>query len=120
VRSSEWLKLKRQRTADVVVVGVTKGKGRRRATFGALILAKRDRRGRLRYVGKTSGFSESEMRTLLGRLKKAKRPPIGEPVSDVKYWVKPEVVVEVKYLEETPDGKLRQPSFLRIREDKTP
>jgi len=119
VRSSEWLKLKREKTADVVVVGVTRGKGQRRSTFGALILAKRDRRGRLRYVGKASGFSEAELRELLRRFRKVKRPPIDEPVSDVKYWVKPEIVVEVKYMEETKDGKLRHPRFTRIKDDKT-
>jgi bifunctional non-homologous end joining protein LigD len=35
-------------------------------------------------------------------------------------WVRPEVVVEVRYGQETPDGRLRFPRFLRIRPDLTP
>ena len=34
------------------------------------------------------------------------------------HWVKPEVVVEVKFAELTSDNKLRQPIFLGIRDDK--
>ena len=33
-------------------------------------------------------------------------------------WVEPKLVVEVKFAEWTADGKLRQPIFLGIRDDK--
>ena len=61
------------------------------------------RDGRWRYVGKTSGFDEETMKQLLqemGRLK-TDRPPVkdAEKVGNVKAWVKPKTVVEVKYYE---------------------
>ena len=34
-------------------------------------------------------------------------------------WVRPELVIEVKYGQQTPDGRLRFPRFLRIRPDLT-
>jgi bifunctional non-homologous end joining protein LigD len=33
-------------------------------------------------------------------------------------WVRPQVVVEVKFAERTRDGRLRFPRFLRLRSDK--
>jgi bifunctional non-homologous end joining protein LigD len=43
------------------------------------------------------------------------------PREDAKdaVWVRPELVVEVKYGARTPDGRMRFPRFLRIRLDKT-
>ncbi len=35
-------------------------------------------------------------------------------------WVEPVIVVEVEYSERTDDGLLRQPVFLRFRDDKRP
>ena len=35
-------------------------------------------------------------------------------------WVRPELVVEVRYGQRTPDGRLRFPRFLRLRPDKSP
>ncbi len=36
------------------------------------------------------------------------------------HWVRPKVVVEVKFNEWTADGKLRQPIFVGVRDDKNP
>ena len=35
-------------------------------------------------------------------------------------WVKTDIVIQVKYKERTDQGLLRQPAFLRVREDKAP
>src|SRR5947207_7202218 len=50
------------------------------------------------------------------------RPPFEGPVPAEKesHWVKPELVAEVRYKEVTGDGLLRQPVFLRFRDDKKP
>ena len=36
------------------------------------------------------------------------------------HWVKPVFVAQIKFSEWTRDGKLRQPVFLGLREDKKP
>jgi bifunctional non-homologous end joining protein LigD len=35
-------------------------------------------------------------------------------------WVKPKIVVEVSFVEWTPDGLLRHPEFVGVRHDKSP
>jgi bifunctional non-homologous end joining protein LigD len=36
------------------------------------------------------------------------------------HWTNPKFVAQIKFAEWTRDGKLRQPVFLGLREDKTP
>jgi bifunctional non-homologous end joining protein LigD len=49
-----------------------------------------------------------------------KTPPFVDPphTNEPAHWVAPKTVVEVKFAEWTADGKLRQPIFLGVREDK--
>jgi bifunctional non-homologous end joining protein LigD len=49
------------------------------------------------------------------------------PLADTKgiamkgvHWVRPELVAEVGFAEWTPDGKLRHPRYLGLRDDKSP
>jgi bifunctional non-homologous end joining protein LigD len=42
------------------------------------------------------------------------------PGINVKAWVKPEIVAEVKYYEKTKNRTFRFPDFVRKRDDKTP
>jgi len=114
-RTSEWLKVKNWRSVDAVVVGYTHGKGARAKTFGSLILAEMDK-GNWRYIGKASGFSDQEMTRLLQKMRKLETSkPSAEvpPDVDAKAWVKPKMVVEVKYYERTPDGILRFPDYVK-------
>jgi len=123
-RTEEWLKVKNWRSDEAVVVGITEGKGARASTFGALILAQKDRDGKWRYVGKASGFTEEQMKQLLQKIQKLQtdKPPVknADKVDNVKAWVKPKIVVEIKYYERSKNGMFRFPDFLRIREDKKP
>ena len=117
-RTSEWLKVKNWRSVDAVVVGYTHGKGARAKTFGSLILAERDKgkKGKWRYIGKASGFSDQEMTRLLQKMRKLEtsKPSAEIPLDvDAKAWVKPKMVVEVKYYERTPDGILRFPDYVK-------
>jgi len=122
-RSPHWLKVRVDRTDDFVVVGFTAPRGSRTG-LGALHLADYVN-GLLTYAGRAgSGFKEKELAQLRSELERARRPtpPCEGPVptgSDT-FWVEPELVCEVRYKEWTDEALLRQPVFLRFRDDKTP
>ncbi|MGH7509518.1 MAG: DNA ligase D [Gemmatimonadales bacterium] len=122
-RSAAWLKVRTRRSDDFVVVGFTAPKGSR-AGFGAVHLAQYVG-GELTYSGRAgSGFSEGqlgEVRDLLDSMRRAV-PPCGGPVPREKgtTWTEPKLVCEVEYTEWTEEGLLRQPVFLRFRDDKAP
>jgi bifunctional non-homologous end joining protein LigD len=123
VRSSAWLKVRAARSADLAVVGFTRPRSGR-APFGALLLAVREGDG-YRFAGSVgSGFSDRQLEELHARLApRARRtPPCTGPVPRGRghVWVEPEVVVEVRFAEWTADGLLRQPVFLRVRDDRRP
>lgn len=122
-RSGDWIKVRADRTADFVIVGYTLPKGSR-SGFGALHLG-----GyygdQLQYAGRVgTGFSNAQLGSLRETLDKRQResPPFsGRTPSGAEHrWVEPELVCEVRYLEATEEGLLRQPSFLRLRDDKQP
>jgi bifunctional non-homologous end joining protein LigD len=125
-RTPEWHKLKLRRTQEVVIAGYTRGQGRRAGVFGALVAGVWDA-GVLRWAGNVgTGFSDSEIERLLARLEPLQRDesPFAEVPkmprvkrSDV-VWVEPELVAEVEFAEWTHEGRLRAPSYLRLREDK--
>jgi bifunctional non-homologous end joining protein LigD len=93
-----------------------------RSGFGALLVAAAADGG-LSFAGAVgSGFDERQLAALHARLRARRRqgPPCGGPVPRLRgvTWVEPELVVEVRYREWTSDGLLRQPVFVRLREDK--
>jgi bifunctional non-homologous end joining protein LigD len=135
-RSDAWIKIKTDRTGDFVIVGFTAPKGNRGA-FGALQIADIVG-GELVYAGRVgTGFNEKLLKQLKSALEGMVRDtcpcegpvvaPETEPLAaklipDTKTttWVEPRLVCEVRYREWTPDGVLRHPAFLRLREDKLP
>jgi bifunctional non-homologous end joining protein LigD len=122
-RSPLWLKVRSRLTDDFVVVGFTAPKGSR-GGFGALQLADFVN-GELTYAGRAgTGFSEKQLGEVKRTLEAQQRrdPPCVGPIQGDKEttWVEPTVVCEVEYTEWTDEGLLRQPVFLRFREDKTP
>jgi bifunctional non-homologous end joining protein LigD len=121
-RSDDWLKLKLQFRAEFVVGGFTEPR-RTRPFLGALLLGAHDATGRLQYVGHMGGgFDREGLRAMRGRLEKIARRtspfPATPRTNERAHWVAPRVVVEVKFAEWTADGKLRQPIFLGVRDDK--
>ncbi|HEU5264515.1 MAG TPA: DNA ligase D, partial [Gaiellaceae bacterium] len=125
-RSTDWHKLKLRRTQEVVVVGYTRGQGRRTGGFGALIVAVHDG-GCLRWAGNVgTGFGDDEIERLRGLMRPLERsdsPLAAVPTmprvrrKDV-VWVEPRLVAEVEFAEWTHEGRLRAPSYLRIRDDR--
>jgi bifunctional non-homologous end joining protein LigD len=127
-RTRDWLKIKTRNRQEFVVVGYTKGQGRREGSFGSLVLAVREEGG-LRWVGNCgTGFTERTIRELLDRLQPLRRatsslvevPKMPRVRKQDVVWVEPELVCEVEFVEWTHDGHLRAPSFQGLREDKEP
>jgi bifunctional non-homologous end joining protein LigD len=120
-RSRDWLKLKIEFRQEFVVGGYTEPRNSREH-IGALLLGYFDK-DRFIYVGHTGGgFTRKGLEEMYRRLKPLERKtsPFEEtPKTNEKaHWVKPEVVVEVKFNEWTADRRLRQPIFLGVRDDK--
>jgi len=122
-RSSSWLKIKKTEECDCVIFGYTKGKGSRKATFGALILGLYDGDVPV-FVGKVgTGFSQKDLETLSQAFKKLiveKKTLEGVAVPEEVTWLKPTLVCQVSYQVVTSDGRLRIPRFLGMRTHKTP
>jgi len=121
-RSANWIKVRTERTDDFVVVGYTAPQGTRTG-FGALHLGAYDD-GKLVYTGRVgTGFTAKQIREVhaqLEALRRASPRAEGAPSGREHTWVEPELVVEVRYKEWTDDGLLRQPVFVRFRDDKPP
>ena len=120
-RSPNWLKIRADRADDFVVVGFTRPKGSR-SGFGALDLGAYED-GKLVYAGRAgSGFTAKELKEVSTVLDRGVRPtpaftgPV--PQDEGHTWVEPTLVVEVRYKEWTDEGLLRQPVFIRFRDDK--
>jgi len=122
-RSAAWLKIRSRLSDDFVVVGFTASKGSRTG-FGALLLAQYVD-GMLIFCGRAgSGFNDKQLIEVRVDLDSSRRnaPPCGGPIPREKgiTWTEPCLVCEVEYTERTEEGLLRQPVFLRFRDDKRP
>ena len=123
-RSRAWLKLKVEQRQEFVVGGYTEPRNSRQH-LGAILLGYYDDEGQLVYAGHTGGgFSRATLTDMYRRLKALERkscPFVKQPRTNERaHWVRPRVVVEVKFNEWTAEGKLRQPIFVGIRDDKNP
>jgi bifunctional non-homologous end joining protein LigD len=123
-RSRSWLKIKLEKQQEFVVGGYTEPRNSR-AHIGSLLIGFYNDDHELTYAGHVGGgFTQrglKEMYALLKPLDRKTSPFKTTPKTNEKaHWVKPEVVVQVRYNEMTKDGKLRQPVFLGVRDDKDP
>jgi len=136
-RSKHWLKMKVESSQEFVVGGFTDPRGAR-VGLGALLVgyyAPRLHSGRPEreskgdgddfvFAGKVgTGFDTKlllELRTRLDALAIAK-PTFtkGTGLPRHGHWVRPEVVVQVGFIEWTVHGKLRHPRLLGVRADKS-
>jgi bifunctional non-homologous end joining protein LigD len=121
-RTDAWLKIRVDRSGDFVVVGFTLPDGSRLG-FGALHLGQYED-GQLLYAGRAgTGFSDEQLQSIRKELDKDRRsgPAFGGavPKGGEHVWVLPRLVAEVRYKEWTVEHLLRQPVFLRFRDDKS-
>ncbi|MEP6802456.1 MAG: non-homologous end-joining DNA ligase [Acidobacteriota bacterium] len=121
-RSASWLKVKVHQEEELVIGGYTPPAGSR-SHFGALLMGAY--RGReLRYVGKVgTGYTQKLLASLSRTFQPlvAARPPFLVPPREKgAVWLSPKLVAQVAFQEWTADGKLRQPVFLGLRDDKKP
>ncbi|WP_106127121.1 DNA ligase [Pseudosporangium ferrugineum] len=123
-RSPDWVKVKFDRTGDYVIGGWRSGARR----LGGLLVGVPGPGSGLLFRGRVGGgigaAAERELLSVLAPLAAAKSPFAAGavPREDARgaHWVSPDVVVEVRYGNRTPDGRLRFPRFLRLRPDKSP
>jgi bifunctional non-homologous end joining protein LigD len=120
-RSAEWLKIKNRRVLDVVVGGISPGRGQRSGRIGSLLVGLPGPQG-LTYAGRVgTGFTQPELRRLEQLLVPLRRdsPPFTGPVPPAQArdvtWVEPGLVIEVSYAELTPDGILRAASYQGVK-----
>ncbi len=122
-RSRNWLKLKCAWEQELVIGGFT-DPGGSRTDFGALLVGYYED-AQLRYAGKVgTGFNAKTLRDLGAKLRKleARESPFvdARPVPRGAHWTRPELVAQIGFAEWTTDGRLRQPRFLGLRDDKRP
>lgn len=138
-RNKEWIKLKPDYMAsdfpdtyDLVVIGYTKGRGRRHGKIGALWVAIRDAdRPQLWPVCKVgTGLKDEDLDWFQENLRPMGSPSdqvagLGKP-PEVDVWVQPDVVIEMgatggmTKIDKWAGFSLRFPYFLQVREDKGP
>jgi len=121
-RSPHWLKMKCEESQEFVVGGFTDPQGAR-VGLGALLVGYYERDD-LSFAGKIgTGFDTRLLLDLRARLNALEidRSPFtsGTGLPRVRaHWVRPEIVVQVGFIEWTVHGKLRHPRLLGVRTDK--
>jgi bifunctional non-homologous end joining protein LigD len=123
-RSPHWLKMKCEASQELVVGGFTDPQGTR-VGLGALLVGYFDGDDFV-FAGKVgTGFDTKlllDLRARLDRLEIPKSPftkANGLPRLRA-HWARPEIVVQVAFIEWTVHGKLRHPRLLGVRFDKPP
>lgn len=122
-RSKYWLKMKIESSQEFVVGGFTDPQGAR-VGLGALLVGYYDGDDFV-FAGKIgTGFDTRLLLDLKKRLDAlaVDGPPFtkGKGLPRRGHWARPEIVVQVGFIEWTAHGKLRHPRFVCVRTDKNP
>ena len=119
-RSKEWLKMKCELSQNFLVGGFTDPQGKR-VGLGALLVGYH-KDGDFVFAGKIgTGFNTQmllDLRAQLDKLEMSQAPftkAIGLPRLRA-HWTRPEIVVQVGFIEWTVHGKLRHPRLLAVVE----
>jgi bifunctional non-homologous end joining protein LigD len=133
-RTKDWLKIKTEKRQELVIGGYTHNEGSSKL-FSALLLGIIEN-GSFHFVTPVgTGFNKKMQEEIIRKLRpyetntcpfsntpdynKPSRFRPNPPKATVT-WVKPKLVAEISYREETKSGAIRQPSFKGLREDKKP
>jgi len=116
-RTLDWIKTKCEVTETLHVIGYTLNDSKQ---FKGLLLG-REKDGTVTYAGTVeNGFDQSVVKELMRQLPKLKSKTALAKGTEKKSgvsWVRPEVLVEVRYPNKTADGRLRHPAFKGLRDD---
>ncbi|MBI2755830.1 MAG: ATP-dependent DNA ligase [Chloroflexi bacterium] len=133
LRSRSWLKVKSVLEQEFVIGGFTEGEGARRTTLGGLLVGYYDG-DEFRFAASVgSGLNDRTLASVRVRLDELRtdtspfaNPPTGAGgrwsggKSSQCFWVKPQLVAEVRFASWTRDGNLRAPVFRGLRADVEP
>lgn len=117
-RSKQWLKMKCELSQNFLVGGFTDPQGKR-VGLGALLVGYHKDKDFV-FAGKIgTGFNTEMLLDLRARLDKLEieRAPFTKAVGLPRvraHWVRPEIVVQVGFIEWTVHGKLRHPRLLAV------
>jgi bifunctional non-homologous end joining protein LigD len=117
-RSKQWLKMKCELSQNFLVGGFTDPQGKR-VGLGALLVGY-DKDNDFVFAGKIgTGFNTEMLLDLRARLDKLEieRPPFTKAIGLPRlraHWVRPQIVVQVGFIEWTVHGKLRHPRLLSV------
>jgi bifunctional non-homologous end joining protein LigD len=121
-RGGDWRKAKCRLSQEMVIGGWTLPSDGR-SSIGALHVGFHED-GQLVYAGKVgSGFSERLLADLQRRLEARKRDtcPFASVPAEMQrgaHWVEPDLVAQVAFAQWTDEGRMRQPVFLGLRDDR--
>ncbi|MEO8539400.1 MAG: RNA ligase family protein [bacterium] len=120
-RSRNWLKMKCEASQELVVGGFTSPRGSR-VGLGALLVGYFDG-GDFCFAGRVgTGFTTALLTDLRAHLDtlEVQQSPFTRATNLPRgaHWVRPELVVQVAFLEWTSHGKMRHPRLLGVRTDK--
>jgi bifunctional non-homologous end joining protein LigD len=123
-RSKHWMKMKCEASQELVVGGFTDPQGAR-VGLGALLVGYYEGSDFV-FAGKIgTGFDTKLLLDLRKRLDAIELPK--SPFTKAKglprlraHWARPDIVVQVAFIEWTAHGKLRHPRLLGVRFDKDP
>lgn len=112
-RTGQWIKIKREETVDVYIIGATKSEN---IPFGALIM---ERNGE--FFGKVgTGFSDQDRRDILKFLEKNKAPlhvPVPKDVTEQVLLTTKPLAAEIRVNELIKGRSPRAPVWVRFRPD---
>ncbi|HXD59766.1 MAG TPA: non-homologous end-joining DNA ligase [Thermoleophilaceae bacterium] len=120
-RSRDWLKLKCVWEQEFVIGGYTEPAGSR-TDFGALLVGYYED-GDLRYAGRVgTGYNAKTLKELGARLRRLETDAApfvdAKPIPRGTHWTEPKLVAQIGFAEWTGDGRLRQPRYMGLRDDK--